>query len=96
MKSTKEIQDILKVNREILEKRFKVKEIGIFGSCARDKMTKNSDIDILVSFKEPIGWEFVDLKEYLENVLGCKIDLVTVGALKRQIKDNILREVIYA
>lgn len=46
-------------------------------------------------FYEPIGWEFVDLKEFLEGILGDKVDLVTDKALKPQLKENILSEVVY-
>jgi hypothetical protein len=45
---------------------FKVSEIAIVGSYARNEQKPDSDIDILVDFSEPIGWEVVDLKEYLE------------------------------
>nr|NIQ07596.1 nucleotidyltransferase [Candidatus Korarchaeota archaeon]NIU85243.1 nucleotidyltransferase [Candidatus Thorarchaeota archaeon]NIW15326.1 nucleotidyltransferase [Candidatus Thorarchaeota archaeon]NIW53291.1 nucleotidyltransferase [Candidatus Korarchaeota archaeon] len=54
-----------------------------------------SDVDILVKFSEPIGWEVVDLKEYLESLLGKSVDLVTVNALKPQLKEKILAEVEY-
>ena len=53
-------------------------------------------MDILVEFSEHIGWEIVDLKEYLEEVLGLKVDLVTVRALKPRLADTILGELVYA
>ena len=53
-------------------------------------------MDILVEFYAPIGWEFIDLKEFLEEILGREVDLVTVGALKPQLRDKILKEVVYA
>jgi predicted nucleotidyltransferase len=90
-----EIEEIIKKHKPILHEKFKVKSIGIFGSYARNQETDKSDIDILVSFREPVGWEFVDLKEYLENLFGKKVDLVTEGALKPQLKDAVLREVVY-
>ena len=55
-----------------------------------------SDIDILVEFSEPVGWEFIDLKDFLEMILEIKVDLVTKNALKPQIRDRILNEVVYA
>lgn len=50
-------------------------------------------MDILVEFSEPVGWEFVELKEYLEEILGRTVDLVTKNALKKQLRDEILKEV---
>ena len=96
MKTLHEIETTLKKHKPALRKRFKVKKIGIFGSYVRGEETKRSDIDILVELYEPIGWEFVDLKEFLEKILGVSVDLVTVKALKPQLKEIILKEVTYA
>lgn len=96
MKSRKQLEKILKKNKPYLKKKFKVQEIGIFGSYARGEATKTSDIDILVNFSDKIGQEFVDLKEYLEEILGINVDLVTIKALKPQLRDTILSEVVYA
>ncbi len=95
MKSLEMINDILRKYMPELEEKYKVKDIGIFGSYAREEQGKSSDIDILVSFSGPIGWEFFDLKEFLESVLDMEVDLVTIGALKPQLRDEILQEVIY-
>jgi len=96
MKERREIEKTLKELKPFLMKKFKVKEIGIFGSYVRGEESEESDIDILVEFSEQIGWEFIDFKEYLEDVLGMSVDLVTMKALKPQLKDRILEEVIYA
>ncbi len=90
-----EIEQHLKKHHKLLNQKFKVKKIGIFGSYALGQTTEHNDIDILVEFYEAIGWEFVDLQEYLEKILGQKVDLVTVKALKPQLKDTILSQVIY-
>ncbi len=55
------------------------KKIAVFGSFARGDDTPESDIDILVDFSEPIGWEVVDLKEHLEDLLSHKVDLILKG-----------------
>ena len=73
-----------------------MKGIGIFGSYLRGKESEKSDVDVLVEFYTPIGWEFIDLKEFLEQILGKEVDLVTRRALKPQLKDKILEEVVYA
>jgi predicted nucleotidyltransferase len=96
MKTKQDIKGTLKRFKPILKEKFKVKEIGIFGSCVRGEESKESDVDILVEFSGPIGWEFLDLKEFLEEILGKEVDLVTVKALKSQLKDKILKEVAYA
>ena len=97
MKKIEEIKEILTKHKEELRERFKVKEIGVFGSYVKGKQKKKgSDIDILVEFEEPIGlFKFIDLEEYLSNLLGVKVDLVSKKALKPRIGEHILREVIY-
>lgn len=96
MKTRKKVEETLKRYKPLLMEQFKVKEIGIFGSYIRGEESEKSDVDILVEFYDPIGWEFIDLKEFLEEILGKKVDLVTVRALKPQLKDKILKEVVYA
>lgn len=69
----------IKENEDILKERFKIKSIGIFGSLAREEENVN-DVDVIVEFSEPIGWEIVDLKEFLEDLLGVRVDIVTKRA----------------
>ncbi|HLF72802.1 MAG TPA: nucleotidyltransferase family protein [Anaerolineales bacterium] len=91
-----EILALLKSHRRELKK-FGVHSLSIFGSIARNQARKNSDIDILVDFEKPVGlFEFVRLKLYLEEVLGRKVDLVTPEALRKELRDAILREAIRA
>ncbi len=96
MNTLKEIQNTLSNNRSILASRFKVKKIGIFGSLARGEDRERSDIDILVELYEPIGWDFVELKDFLEAILRRPVDLVTKNSLKPLIREQILSEVIYS
>jgi len=95
-RTREEIEEILRRFKPVLAEKFKVKEIGIFGSYVRGEESEESDVDILVDFYEPIGWEFVDFKEFLEEVLDKEVDLVTVEALKPQLREEILKEVVYA
>ena len=91
-------QDILLKLRElkpILYNDYSVKKIGLFGSFSDNTFTKDSDIDILVELERPIGWKFFSLELYLEKVFDRKIDLVTKNALKKQIKNIILKQVNY-
>jgi predicted nucleotidyltransferase len=78
-------------------KKFGVSSLFIFGSVARDQARKNSDVDILVDFDKPIGlFEFARLQMYLEKTLGRKVDLVTPEALRKELREDILREAIRA
>jgi len=96
MKRLEEIQEILRQKKPILRERFKVKEIGIFGSFVRGEEKDTSDLDILVELERPVGLiKFVGLQNYLSDELGEKVDLVTKSALKPRIKKNILSEVVY-
>lgn len=96
MKNLTDIEEILRKHKPLLREKYKVKEIGIFGSYVRGEQSETSDIDILVQLYEPVGWEFLDLKEFLESILNKNVDLVTNNALKSRIRDKILKEVIYA
>ena len=95
MVSKKDIIKYLAKNKELFNQKFNVIKISIFGSYARGEETEKSDLDILVNFSKPIGWEFIDLKDFLEEILGRKVDLVTTKALKSQLRDKILKEVVY-
>lgn len=78
---------------------FGVKSIAVFGSVARNESTPDSDIDLLVEFRpdERVGmFRFIDLKQYLEDLLGCEVDLVTPEGLKPQLREGILSEAISA
>jgi len=95
MKTLHNIKNTLKKHRLELQRRFKVRKIGVFGSCVWGDDTETSDIDILVELYEPIGLEFVDLKDFLERILERKVDLVTDNALKPELRDIILKGVVY-
>jgi predicted nucleotidyltransferase len=81
-----------------IKRGFKVKEIGIFGSRIKGKAKRKSDIDILVEFEK--GYKtfdnYMELKFYLEDLFGCKVDLVLKSSLKEEIRNQILSEVVYA
>lgn len=77
--------------------RFGVKSLALFGSVARGESTPESDIDILVDFSRTGGlFEFVRLKNYLEELLEHPVDLVTRDALKPQLRQKIIQEAIHA
>lgn len=91
------IKEALKRRYDYLKERFGVKEIGIFGSYVRKEQEESSDIDILVEFKD--GYRtfdnYMDLKFYLEELLGLRVDLVSKDALKPRLRPYILEEIVY-
>lgn len=95
MKKEKIINIIRSIKPE-MESRYGVRRLGLFGSCVRNQQGTKSDIDILVTFGRDIDlFDFVDLREYLENQLHAKVDLVMESALKPTIGKHILAEVEY-
>ncbi len=97
MKSKEEILRTMKKELPYLKEKFKVKNIGIFGSYVREEQTKTSDIDMLVEFDAPVGFfKFIELEDYLSERFGAKVDLVTPDALKPLIKPHIMEEAVYA
>ena len=87
----------LKEHLPEIKSRFKVKEIGIFGSHIKGKAKKKSDIDILVEFEEGFKTfdNYMKLRFYLEDLFARKVDLVLKSALKEELKPYILSEVVY-
>lgn len=82
MTTLSEIKEILKKHKARLSAKYGLSNIAIFGSYGRGQQTSDSDIDILVDFKQPIGIEFIDLAEELENILRIKVDLVSRNGVK--------------
>lgn len=95
MTDLKKIEKIIENNRTTLREKFNVKSIGVFGSYSKRSHTRESDIDILVEFNGPVGWKFFGLKDYLEKILGKKVDLATKNSLREEMKQNILDDVVY-
>lgn len=96
LKTLEEIKHWLVQNKSFLEERYKVRELGIFGSYIRQEQTKTSDVDILVEFSEtPSLLKFVSLENYLSDSLGVKVDVVHKTGLKPRIGERILAEVVY-
>ena len=95
MPNLNEIQQSLRKQKPYLAENYGVRVVGIFGSYVRGEETQESDVDILIDFSEPIGWEFLDIKDILEEAIEKEMDIVTVGALKPRLKDIILEEVVY-
>jgi hypothetical protein len=95
MMGQKEITEILKKHQDFLRERYRVRHIGLFGSFVRDEQNQDSDIDLLVDYDPVIGWDVFELHEFLEEKLGRKVDLVPTRSIRPQLKEAILREVVY-
>lgn len=89
---------ILSEHREDIEE-YGVMSLALFGSVARDDATSDSDVDILVEFdpEARVGmFDFLEFREYLEGILGHRVDLVAKAAVKQRLRDSILGEAITA
>ncbi|MCC6501288.1 MAG: nucleotidyltransferase family protein [Anaerolineales bacterium] len=75
-------------------KRYGVKSLALFGSAARNRLNKNSDVDILVQFKKPTWANYIGLKFYLEDLLGREVDLVTPKGLRPAIRSSVERDLL--
>ena len=95
MKTLEEIKDTLAKHKQELKEKYKVKQIGIFGSYVRGEQTEKSDVDILVEFSEPVGFLFIHLADYLEEILGVKVDLITPSAIKPNRQKYIMKDLTY-
>jgi predicted nucleotidyltransferase len=86
----------LKSAKQYLKDTYNVSRIGVFGSYARGEEGGESDVDLIVEFVDVPGLrEFFGTEEYLEKLLQRKIDLVREKAIRPELKDQILSEVIY-
>lgn len=90
-----DIETKLQNLKPILANKFNVSRIGYFGSYVRGDQTEKSDLDLIVEFSKPIGWEFFTLEKFLEKEFGLRVDLVTKDALKERIKTPTLNQVKY-
>ena len=98
MKNIEHIKKRLEELKPILEEKFQVEIIGVFGSYIRGEQTKKSDVDVLVEFKQAahIGLlKYVELEIFLSEQLDVKVDLVAKGGLKPSLRERILSEVVY-
>jgi len=95
MKSLEEIKEILKKHKNEIKQEFKAEIIGVFGSYVRGEEKPESDVDVLVRFMEGATlFDLVGLAEFLEEKLGIKVDVVSERALRPELREQILKEVV--
>lgn len=93
--SLKKYLEILHQQIPALAERYSVETLEVFGSYVRSEQKQDSDLDVLVTFKEaPSLLTFIAIENYLSDLLGVKVDLVMKESLKPKIGQHILSEAI--
>lgn len=89
-----ELRDALRQQLPLLGERYGVASLGLFGSYVRRQAGPGSDLDLLVRFHQTPGLiRFIELENYLSDLLGVRVDLVMAEALKPNISQRVLAEV---
>jgi predicted nucleotidyltransferase len=94
VRSRDRVFKLLAANRKAI-RGYGVRRLGLFGSLARGQGRPTSDIDLLVEFEKKTFDAYMGLKLFLEELFGCRVDLVLPSAIKPRLRDAILREVAY-
>lgn len=96
MRTLQKIKKILEDHKIELRYKFKVKDIGIFGSYARGEQKNKSDIDLLVEFEEPVSLlKLVSLENFLREMLKVKVEVIPKKDVRPELREKIFKEVIY-
>ena len=99
MLTKEKIIDLLRGNQPTLSVEFGVRRIGLFGSYARGNPREASDVDIFVEFERPIGFRFMEFAEYLEQLLGRKVDILTLSGIQgiriSEVAQDIMEDIVY-
>ena len=89
------IIETLRTAKPLLDAKYGVRSLALFGSFARGDFRADSDVDVMVDFSRPIGMEIVDLCLEIERLLGKKVDLVSAKAIKPRMLPYIEKDLIY-
>ncbi|MDR9418319.1 nucleotidyltransferase family protein [Gracilimonas sp.] len=95
MKTKESIQNALREALPELKKKYPIQTLSLFGSYSREEYNSDSDIDILVEFSNPVGIEFIDLADELEELLTAKVDLVSKHGVKQKYLKEIENELVH-
>ena len=91
-----QVLELLSRHKHELARRFGVAQLALFGSSARDEAREDSDVDVLVSFDGPAtSQRYFGVQFYLEDLLGCPVDLVTDKALRAELRPYVEQEAIH-
>ena len=93
------ILELIRDKYPYISQEFGVEKIGIFGSASKGDVKEDSDIDIVVRLREPIGFKFIELAEYLEDLFHKKVDVLTEAGIdnirNKEIIEDIKRNIVY-
>jgi predicted nucleotidyltransferase len=97
MRTLEEIKRTIAEHKEEIRQKYGIVILGVFGSYARGKQKETSDVDIIVELERPVGLEFYEFWDYIENLLGTKADVLTLTALKQktQLWEKIKGDIVY-
>ena len=90
-------EDVVKIleSKRAAIQGYSVKSLALFGSAARNRLRKKSDVDILVQFEQPTWANYIGLKFYLQDLLGREVDLVTPKGLKPAVRLSVEKDLFY-
>src|SRR5690606_5578499 len=94
MEALSEIKNTLRQLKPALKKKYPIRSLGLFGSVVRNDFSASSDIDIIVDFTQPVGIEFIDLADELEQQLKRKVDLVSRNGIKDRYFNTIQQDIV--
>ncbi len=96
MLTTEKAMRLLKEHQPEMHSRFGVRKLALFGSVARDEAKPDSDVDVLVEFEGPPTFDgYMGTRFYLEDLLGERVDLVTPGGVRPELRPSIERDAIH-
>lgn len=95
MYTLENIVEILKQYKPVLQKKYPISQLGIFGSYARGEATEDSDIDIAVEITGPMGLNFVAMADEIEHLFKVKVDVVPERSIKPHYLPYIKKDIIY-
>lgn len=95
MDNFKDIKTKLEVHKKELFEKYPIKDLAIFGSYARNEQKPTSDLDLMVEFHSRVGFEFIELADKLEEILGIKVDLVSKKGIKERCFERIKEDLIW-
>ncbi len=96
MQQIKTITDLLSRLKDVAQRDYRAEIVGVFGSYVRGEQRPDSDLDVLVRFLPGATlFDLVGLADFLEENLGLRVDVVSIDTVREEIRESLLREVIY-
>lgn len=94
-RTLRDILDVLNSLRDVVRERYHAEIVGVFGSYARGEARSRSDVDVLVHFLEGASlFDLVGLADFLEKKLGRKVDIVSDRAIRPELREQIMKDLV--